>query len=86
MLYELVRAQVNDLKEYYEERRQRRIGALLNLFTFAFMPLSAVVGIFGMSFFTYGSWLVFTVTFASVGLIFFGLWKWWTEASGPPVE
>lgn len=85
-LYEMVSAQVKDLKEYYEERRQRRIGALLNFLTFAFLPLSAVIGIFGMSFFNNGSWNVFIITFAIVGVISFGLWSWWTEESGPPTE
>jgi Mg2+ and Co2+ transporter CorA len=82
-LYEMVSAQVKDLKEYYEERRQRRTGVLLNLFTFAFIPLSAVIGVFGMTFFEKGNWGLFLATFIVVGSISLGLWRWWTEESGP---
>lgn len=82
LLYEMVSAQVKDLKEYYEERRQRRIGVLLNLVTFAFIPLGAVIGIFGMTFFS-GSWGKFIAAFFIVGLVSLGLWRWWTEEVGP---
>jgi hypothetical protein len=82
-LYEMVSSQVKDLKEYYEERRQRRIDLLLNLFTFAFLPLSAVIGVFGMTFFT-GSWWSFVITFVVTVAISVGLWSWWTEEIGPP--
>ena len=84
-LYEMVSAHVKDLKEYYEERRRRRIDALLNFFTFAFLPLSAVIGIFGMTFFN-GSWRAFVIAFTVAGAISFGLWKWRTEEFGPAGE
>jgi hypothetical protein len=84
-LYEMVSSQVKDLKEYYEERRRRRIDLLLNLFTFAFLPLSAVIGVFGMTFFT-GSWRSFAITFVVAVAISLGLWRWWTEEIGPPVK
>ena len=86
--YEMVSSQVKELKEYYEERRQRRIDLLLNLFTFAFLPLSAVIGIFGMSFLDERqvSWRSFFVTFAVVALLSLGLWRWLTEEAGPRVK
>jgi Mg2+ and Co2+ transporter CorA len=85
-LYEMVSTQVKDLKEYYEERRQRRISALLNFFTFVFLPLSAVIGVFGMSFFNSGSWKAFIITSTIVGVISFVLWRWGMEEIGPPRE
>jgi hypothetical protein len=85
LLYELVSSQVKDLKEYYEERQQQRIGLLLNLFTFVFLPLGAVIGIFGMTFFT-GTWPLFVTTFLIAGMISLGLWRWWTEEGGPRGE
>ncbi|HEY0323649.1 MAG TPA: hypothetical protein VGC66_22030 [Pyrinomonadaceae bacterium] len=69
LLYEMVSSQVKDLKEYYEERRQRRIGVLLNLFTFAFLPLSAVIGVFGMTFFQ-GDWPLFIRTHKETARIY----------------
>jgi len=81
LLYEMVSSQVKDLKEYYEERQQRRIGVLLNLFTFVFLPLSAVIGVFGMTFFE-GNWPLFIIAFVIVGMISLGLWRWWMEELG----
>lgn len=83
--YEMVSSQVMELKEYYEERRQRRIDLLLNLFTFAFLPLSATIGIFGMTFFQ-GSWLSFAIAFIVAAATSLGLWRWWTEEAGPRVK
>lgn len=85
LLYEMVSSQVKDLKEYYEEQQQRRIGVLLNLFTFAFLPLGAVIGVFGMTFFE-GNWPLFIAAFLIVGMISLGLWKWWTQEGGPRDE
>jgi hypothetical protein len=84
-LYDMVSLQVKDLKEHYEERRQRRIDLLLNLVTFAFLPLGAVIGIFGMTFFT-GSWKSFIIVMAIILIVSLGMWKWWTEESGPNVK
>jgi hypothetical protein len=84
-LYDLVSLQVKDLKEHYEERRQRRIDLLLNLVTFVFLPLGAVIGIFGMTFFT-GSWTSFTIVIVTIFVISLGIWRWWTEEFGSRVK
>ena len=84
-LFDLVSLQVKDLKEYYEERRQRRIDILLNIFTFVFLPLGASIGIFGMTFFN-GSWKAFILVIALVLIVSLGIWKWWTEEFGPRVD
>lgn len=84
-LYDLVSLQVKDLKEHYEERRQRRIDLLLNLFTFVFLPLGAVIAIFGMTFFT-GSWKSFIIVMILIFIISLGIWKWRTEEFGPHVK
>lgn len=85
LLYEMVSSQVKDLKEYYEERQQQRTGILLNFFTFVFLPLGAIIGIFGMTFFT-GTWPLFVTTFLIVGMISLGLWRWQMEQGGPRDE
>lgn len=84
-LYDLVSSQVKDLKEHYEERRQRRIDLLLNLVTFVFLPLGAVIGIFGMTFFT-GTWKSFLIVMIVILIISLGIWKWWTEEFGSDVK
>ncbi|HST51500.1 MAG TPA: hypothetical protein VLJ61_05760 [Pyrinomonadaceae bacterium] len=77
-LYDLVSVEVKELKEYYEWRRQKRMDLLLNLFSFVFLPVGVVVGIFGMTFFS-GSWLSFIVTCLMVVAVSVGLWRWWAE-------
>jgi hypothetical protein len=84
-LYDLVTLQVKDLKEYYEERRQRRIDVLLNIFTFLFIPIGAAIGVFGMTFFE-GSWITFIITMAIILTISVGVWRWWTGEFGPHIE
>jgi hypothetical protein len=84
-LYDLVSSQVRELKEYYEEQRQRRIDTLLNLLTFFFLPLGVVVGIFGMTFFN-GSWKSFTLITVITFIISLGIWKWGTEEFGPHIK
>jgi hypothetical protein len=84
-LYDLVSLQVKDLKEYYEERRQRRIDVLLNLATFVFLPLGAVIGIFGMTFFT-GSWKSFIIVTVVSLVISMGIWRWCTEEFGSDLK
>jgi len=84
-LFELVSLQVKDLKEYYEDRRQRRIDVLLNIFTFIFLPVGAAIGIFSMSFIK-GSWTAFIVVMSIIFVVSVGIWKWWTEEFGPNVK
>ncbi len=84
-LCELVSQQARDLKEHYEERRRRRIDVLLNIFTFVFLPLSAAVGVFGMTFFEEGSWPAFAMVIALILAISLGVWTWWTRESGPKI-
>ena len=82
-LFNLVSEQVKDLKEHYEEKRRRRIDLLLNIFTFVFLPVSAAIGIFGMNF-VQGSPKAFLIVIAVILAVSLGIWKWWTEESGPP--
>ncbi len=84
-LYDLVSLQVKDLKQHYEERRQRRIDLLVNLVTFVFLPLGTVIGVFGMTFFA-GSWWSFIVSIAAMFIVSLGIWRWWTEEFGPRVK
>jgi hypothetical protein len=85
-LFDLVSLQVKDLKEHYEERRQRRIDVLLNILTFIFLPLSAAIGIFGMTFFQGGSWGAFILVTAIILVVSLGIWRWWTKEFGPPSD
>jgi len=84
-LFDLVTLQVKDLKEYYEERRQRRIDVVLNVFTFLFIPIGAAIGVFGMTFFE-GSWMAFIITMVIILTISVGIWRWWTGEFGPHIE
>ncbi|HEU4710294.1 MAG TPA: hypothetical protein VFS76_01955 [Pyrinomonadaceae bacterium] len=85
-LFDLVSLQVKDLKEHYEERRQRRIDVLLNIVTFVFLPLSAAIGIFGMTFFDEGSWRAFLLVTAIILVVSLGIWRWWTKEFGPRAD
>jgi hypothetical protein len=77
-LYDLVSAEVTAIQEYYEGKQDRRTAALINWFTFVFTPLSAVMGLYSMSF-SGGSWLQFWACCAVV-LAFSGLvWRWWSR-------
>lgn len=81
-IYDLVNGEVNGIEEHYEERRNQRLGAVLNLLTFLFVPLSAVIGFFGMNFVTYGSVKRFIVAcVVALGGIYgsYRLWRWWTK-------
>ncbi|HEX5833902.1 MAG TPA: hypothetical protein VFY34_08615 [Pyrinomonadaceae bacterium] len=82
-LYELVSNEVKDLKEYYEQQHEQRISILLAILTFVFLPLGAVVGIFGMTFFSQGSWRSFIVACVLVEIVSLGVWKWWTQDGLP---
>jgi Mg2+ and Co2+ transporter CorA len=78
-LYDLVSNEVKDLKEYYEQQHEQRMSTLLAILTFVFLPLGAVVGIFGMTFFNTGSWWTFITACILVEIVSLGLWKWWTQ-------
>jgi hypothetical protein len=84
-LFDLVSLQAKDLKEYYEERRRRRIDVLLNIVTFVFLPVSAAIGIFGMTFFQ-GTWTAFILVIVIILVVSSGIWRWWTEEVGPRVK
>jgi hypothetical protein len=77
-LYDLVCGEAKDMEEYYEQSHEKRIGFLINLFTFVFVPLGAVIGVFGMTFFN-GSWKQFTISCILVGIASLALWKWRTR-------
>ena len=81
-LFDLVSLQAKDLKEYYEERRQRRIDVLLNIVTFVFLPVGAAIGIFGMTFFQ-GTWKAFILVVVIILFVSSGIWRWWTGEVGP---
>lgn len=77
-LYELVSAEVTAIREYYESKQDRRTAALINWFTFVFTPLSAVMGLFSMTF-SEGSWVQFwawsAIVLAASGLV----WRFWAR-------
>lgn len=78
-LHDAVSTEVDYVHQYYEERYREHIGTLLNFLTFIFLPLSAVIGIFGMTFYT-GSWRRFVATCAVALAVSCGTWLWWQKA------
>jgi CorA-like Mg2+ transporter protein len=78
--YDLVNHEVADLKSFYEENQNRRIKDAITVLTFVFVPLSAVIGFWGMNFVQDGSWYKFLLS-AGFGLIlpylFYRIWSWW---------
>jgi hypothetical protein len=77
-LYQLVCGEIRDMEDYYERRNEKRSTFLINLFTFVFVPLGAVIGVFGMTFFT-GSWKQLIISCVLVGLASLALWIWRAE-------
>jgi hypothetical protein len=79
-LFELVSTKVKELKEFYESKRQQRIDTLLNVVTFIFLPLTAVIGIFGMTFFDKGTWKMFGCAAVITGVVSAVVWLLFTKA------
>lgn len=78
--YDLVKEEINDLKEFYEEKRNRKIQDSISVLTFIFVPLGAIIGLWGMNFIQDGTWGKF---FISAGLsvffpyLIYRMWIWW---------
>lgn len=83
--YDSVNEEVADLKGFYEEKQNRRIQNVITVLTFVFVPLSAVIGMWGMNFIKPddGNWARFLVSCAIALFLFLGpylfykLWKYW---------
>ena len=73
--YALVSREVKEIQQYYEElhrredeQRSQRLDSLMDVFTFIFVPLSTVIGIFGMTFFS-GTWWDFVLWCVLVSIL-----------------
>ena len=78
--YERVNDAVGDLKEFYEEKRNRKIQDAITILTFVFVPLSAVISFWGMNFIDFGTWKWFLISFvigAILTYFIFSLRKLW---------
>lgn len=68
-LYDLVNSEVSDLQQYYEERRNQRIASALNILTFFFVPLSAVISFFGMNWVDGATWTLKHFAWSCLGMV-----------------
>lgn len=73
-LYDLVCTEISDQKAHQEEINSSRTEALINALTFIFVPLGAVIGIFGMNFVLNVGWREFGLACLTVGIISAILW------------
>jgi hypothetical protein len=83
-LFEAVDDEISDLNEYYEARLSRNVSTLLNILTIYFVPVSAILAVFGMSTIASASpwqfspeWIFYAL--GAVLLVSTMVWIWWSR-------
>lgn len=60
--YDLVNEEITDLKEFYEEKNNRKIQDALTVLTFLFVPFGAIISYWGMNHVENGNWMSFIIS------------------------
>ena len=80
--YDLVNEEVIELKEFYEEKNNRKIQDAITVLTFLFVPLGAVISFWGMNFILDGTWGKFIIS-SCLGILLpysiYNFWNWFNS-------